>query len=75
MNAQDIETSIRDAAAKPRLFDVYVLGPLLIFAAFKARAPLGKWTRRALFTAGVYGVLRNVDAYQKLLTPDPKAVE
>lgn len=49
---------------KPRFIDVWLLPPLVMFAAVKSK-DLGRWTRRAMFTAGVYMLYRNWSAYQE----------
>lgn len=54
------------AKIKPRAFDIYFLGPLMIYFAMQAKKPLGKWPRRVLFTAGVYTIYRNWQAYKAL---------
>lgn len=56
--------SVLDSVSKSqqvRLFDVYALGPLLIYAGVKGAT--GKWVRRALFTSGVFTVLYNFRNY------------
>ena len=51
------------AAQKVRLFDTYALGPFLIWYAMKSKG-LGKWSRRTLFTAGIYTVIYNWKSYR-----------
>jgi len=51
-------------ATKPRFIDVWLLPPLVMFAAVKSK-DLGRWTRRAMFTAGVYMLYRNWTAYKE----------
>lgn len=51
---------------KPRFADIWVVPPLVMFAAWKAKS-LGKWTRRALFSAGVYMIYRNWTSYQQFV--------
>ncbi len=51
---------------KVRAFDIYALGPFLLYAAFASKRGLGKWPRRALFTAGVFTIIYNVKSYQAL---------
>lgn len=48
-----------------RAFDIYALGPFLVWAAMQKK-PLGKWTRRVLFTAGVYTVIYNWKNYMEV---------
>ena len=55
---------------KVRVFDIYALGPLLIYAALQKK-PLGTWTRRSLFVAGVFTLIYNYKKYQSLV-PDLK---
>jgi len=50
----------------PRPFDIYALGPLLIYFAFKGKKPLGRWSRRILFTAGLYTIFRNWQNYKSI---------
>lgn len=52
------------AKIKPRFFDIYFLGPLMIYFAATSKRPLGVWPRRILFTAGVYTIYRNWQAYK-----------
>lgn len=50
-------------AQKVRLFDVYLLGPFLLYAATR-KAPLGQWTKRTLFVAGCMTVIYNWRRYK-----------
>ncbi len=67
------------ASQKVRAFDVYALGPFLMWYATKSKG-MGSWPRRALFVAGFYTVVYNWKRYreaqimltqkaQELLTP------
>lgn len=49
---------------KPRFIDIWVIPPLMIYAAWKSKGSLNRWTRRALFTAGVYMMYRNYAEYK-----------
>lgn len=49
---------------KPRAFDIYALGPLLVYAGLAGGRPLGRWPRRALFAAGCFTIIYNLDAYR-----------
>lgn len=61
-----IEAAARDQ--KARAFDIYALGPLLIYASFASgKGALGRWPRRALFTAGAFAILYNLGAYREAL--------
>ena len=53
-------------AIRPRPFDTYVLPAFLIYFAMKSKAGMGRWSRRVLFTSGVYMVYRNYSEYQRL---------
>jgi len=48
---------------KVRLFDIYFLGPFLLYAATR-KAPLGTWTKRTLFVAGIMTVVYNWSKYK-----------
>lgn len=54
------------AKIKPRVFDIYILGPFMIYFAMKSKKGMGRWTRRMLFTAGLYTVYRNWQSYKTL---------
>lgn len=51
------------AQQKVRAFDIYLLGPFLIWAACQKK-PLGRWTRKTLFIAGVMTVFYNWKSYR-----------
>ncbi len=51
-------------AQPPRRFDEYILGPFLIWASLQKK-PLGRWTRKTLFVAGVYAVIYNWNKYKE----------
>jgi hypothetical protein len=61
------------ASQKVRLFDIYALGPALIYAATR-KAPLGRWTKRTLFIAGVMTIVYNWKRYRSIKTDLEKAV-
>ncbi len=64
------------ASQKARLFDTYALGPFLIWYAMKSKS-MGKWSRRTLFTAGIYTVIynwKNYRAAQDYLATQAQAV-
>ena len=46
-----------------RAFDIYVLGPFLVWAAFQGK--LGPWAKRALFVSGVMTTFYNLSAYRE----------
>ncbi len=53
------------AAAQPkRKFDIYALGPLLLYAATR-KERLGPWTKRAIFVAGCMTIVYNWKAYRE----------
>lgn len=62
------------ASQKVRLFDIYALGPLLLYAATR-RAPLGRWTRRTLFVAGIMTIVYNWKRYRTIKQDMEKAVQ
>ncbi len=51
------------AQQKTRAFDIYLLGPFLVWAAMQKK-PLGYWTKKTLFVAGVMTVFYNWKAYR-----------
>lgn len=59
---------------KVRLFDVYALGPFLLYAATR-KAPLGRWTKRTLFVAGVMTVIYNWQKYKSIKQDVESAVK
>ncbi len=62
------------ANQKQRLFDIYALGPVLLFAATR-KAPLGRWTKRTLFVAGVMTIVYNWSKYRTVKQDLEKAVK
>lgn len=60
------------ATQKVRLFDVYALGPMLIYAATRKHA-LGPWSKRALFISGVMTIIYNWDKYRTIKADLQKA--
>ena len=63
MNTEQIITGIE--SVRPRPFDTYILPLFMAGYAFKSKAPMGRWARRILFTAGVYMFYRNFSEYRK----------
>ena len=64
------------ASQKVRVFDVYALGPFMVWYAMKSRE-MGPWSRRILFTAGVYTVIYNWQNYvqaEKFLAEKAKEI-
>lgn len=61
------------ASQKVRLFDIYALGPVLLYAATR-KAPLGRWTKRTLFVAGIMTIVYNWKRYRSIKTDLEKAV-
>lgn len=60
----EFETDL--AKMQPRAFDIYLLGPFMVYFAMKAKRPMGRWTRRMLFGAGVYMTYRNWQRYKDI---------
>ena len=59
----DFERDISEM--KPRFIDIWVIPPIMMYTAWKAKGVVGRWTRRALFTAGLYMMYRNFTEYKK----------
>ena len=59
---------------KVRLFDIYALGPFLLYAATR-KAPLGRWTKRTLFVAGVMTIVYNWKRYRSLEATLKEAIQ
>ena len=77
MSVFDSSVAEMDALAatqKVRLFDIYALGPVLLFAATRTK-PLGRWTRRTLFVAGVMTIVYNWKKYRTVETDLKKAIQ
>lgn len=49
-----------------RLFDVYALGPFMLWFAVKAKQ-MPRWARSTLFVSGVMTISYNWDEYKKAL--------
>lgn len=64
MNVAD-EVQAAVVSVKPRAFDIYALGPLLIYTGLAGAKPLGRWPRRALFAAGCFTIIYNLKAYRE----------
>lgn len=62
------------ASQKVRLFDIYALGPVLLYAATR-KAPLGRWTKRTLFVAGIMTIVYNWKRYRTVEQDLKKAVQ
>lgn len=53
------------ASEQPRRkFDIYALGPFMLYAATRKKA-LGPWARRTLFVAGIMTIVYNWKAYRE----------
>lgn len=50
--------------ASDRPFDKYILPAFMLWYAWRSKQGMGRWSRRILFTAGVYAVYRNLTAYR-----------
>lgn len=68
MNVESLLSNADDLVkSQPtRLFDIYALGPLLIYAGLTGKKGLGKWTRRAVFTSGVFVMIYNYARYKNV---------
>lgn len=53
------------ATQKVRLFDIYALGPILLYAATR-KEKLGPWTKRTIFVAGVMTIVYNWKKYRTI---------
>jgi hypothetical protein len=62
----DFERDI--SGMKPRFVDIWVIPPLMMYAAYKSKGSLNKWVRRSLFTAGIYMMYRNYNEYKSSLS-------
>jgi len=70
------EYTMTDAIAavknqKKRPFETYVLGPFLMWYAYKDRG-MSRRARRMLAAAGAYVVMRNLNSYQEALASLPR---
>jgi len=63
MELRDLEPYIKSQPM--RLFDIYALGPFLMWYAYKTR-DMGRWPRRALFISGFMTILYNYDHYKNI---------
>lgn len=63
MNLSDIDTLAKSQPV--RLFDVYALGPFMMWYATKT-PKMGRWPRRALFVSGFMTVLYNWQNYRNI---------
>lgn len=48
-----------------RPFDTYLLAPFIMWFAWSSKTGMGRWTRRMLFTSGLYMFYRNVRTYRE----------
>ncbi len=62
------------AAQRVRLFDIYALGPVLLYASTR-KAPLGRWTKRTLFIAGIMTIVYNWKKYRSMDADLKKAIQ
>lgn len=62
------------AAQRVRLFDIYALGPVLLYAATR-KQPLGRWTKRTLFVAGIMTIVYNWKKYRTIRQDVERAVQ
>lgn len=62
LTADDIDKAL--ASQTPRAFDVYALGPFMVWYALKSKG-VGSWPRRALFIAGIYTTIYNYRKYKE----------
>ena len=68
-NMVDMLSAVKNQ--KKRSFETYVLGPFLMWYAYKDRG-MTRRARRMLAAAGAYVVMRNLDSYQEALASLPK---
>jgi len=71
-----VQYNMTDALAavknqKKRPFETYILGPFLMWYAFKDKG-MSRRARRMLAAAGAYVVMRNINSYQEALASLPK---
>lgn len=50
---------------QPRFFDTYILPGFMIWYAVTSKQGKGRWTRRMLFTSGIYMLYRNYSEIKK----------
>ncbi len=61
----DIESLIK--SQKVRAFDIYALGPFMIwFALASKKKPMARWPRKILFVSGVMTMVYNYQNYKKI---------
>lgn len=65
MNETDFERLLK--SQKVRAFDVYALGPFMMWYAVKSKG-MGNWPRRALFISGFMTMVYNYENYKKVKT-------
>lgn len=58
---------------KVRAFDIYALGPFLIWASLQKKA-LGPWSRKTLFVAGAMTLVYNWKRYRTMNADLKKAI-
>jgi hypothetical protein len=62
----DLSTIDNLAKSQPvRLFDIYALGPFMMWYAYKTPV-MGRWPRRALFISGFMTVIYNWQNYRNI---------
>lgn len=62
---QNVDTLAKEQ--KVRTFDIYALGPFLLYVATRKGA-LGAWSRRTLFVAGCMTIVYNWNKYKTMKT-------
>jgi len=59
----EIEALVK--SQKVRAFDVYALGPFMMWYSVKSKG-MGRWPRRALFISGLMTMVYNYENYKKV---------
>jgi hypothetical protein len=65
MTLAEMESLIK--SQKVRAFDIYVLGPFMMWYSVKSKG-MSAWPRRALFISGFMTTLYNYENYKKVKT-------
>lgn len=63
MTLAELDATLK--SQKVRAFDVYALGPFMLWYAMKSKG-MGSWPRRTLFVAGVMTIVYNWGNYRKV---------
>lgn len=52
---------------QPRFFDTYLLPGFMMYFAVISKSGMGKWTRRVLFSSGIYMFYRNYEKFKNIV--------